>query len=116
MPNYPPMRIPPLRLRQYADESPDAHWSRDGRRYVVMSHRAIVGTIMHQAPTVGREYWSWHVTGFDDNHPRGGTVDTKEDAMRAFKAAWQAWLAEAGLVEVTSTPTRAEPEHQDVNS
>jgi hypothetical protein len=77
-----------LRLRQYADES-----------YVVLSHNAEVGIIVHVESSVGREWWTWHMN-MVGGRPVRGTADTREEAMRAFKAAWQAWVAEAGLVEV----------------
>jgi hypothetical protein len=88
------------RYTSYADASPDAHWSRDGRKYVVMSNRAIVGTIVHNDGPVGREYWMWNISAAGDNGPPTGFAETKEDAMRGFAAAWRQWLADAALVEV----------------
>src|SRR5262245_37285866 len=89
---------PHLRLRQWADASPHIGWVRDGKRFMLMSANAEVGTIVHVESTLGREWWTWCLSQYGT--PVQGTSSTLEEAKAAVKSAWLAWLADAGLIEI----------------
>ena len=96
-----------LRIRHYVG------WPRDGRHNVVLSNNVRLGTIVHNHSPAGREWWAWHINIPGEDGPPRGTESTKEDAMRAFAAAWRHWLAEAGLAEIDRTETIATPANSE---
>ena len=73
-----------------------------GLRYAVFSGRVNIGIIEErkQAPNEGCWEWALHALPVSKTPLQTtGMRDTLEEAKDAFRKAWEAWLAMAGLQE-----------------
>lgn len=73
------------------------------RMYHVLAGSVRIGLIeYHQEYPGETSRWTWHAGGFTGWGGHGaerGRVDTMDEALAAFRRAWERWVHAAGLIE-----------------
>jgi hypothetical protein len=68
--------------------------------YVALSGKIEVGSIIDAVYLTSSNPWLWY---FALGYPDSGFSPSLDEAKAIIQAAWDKWLAEAGLIENTET-------------